>query len=212
MRYGSVDPDELGVLTGLLTLTDEICSVVGLVFWGAFSDKYGRRLSLSLGYMIVSISLFSLPHGTKAIPDLLLIRLVFAFGTSSLSSMLTAVLADYVYTETLGRASGILGVTSGAGAIFGIFVLVGELPLLICLANTFYVVGVGCILMAVVVWNGLQTLRAFETSADGAVNQENMCKLVLEGFKLGFKNRRIALAYVSSFLARGGGFIITGQC
>ena len=164
-----------------------------------------------MGYIVVAVSLVSLPHGTNALPDLLLIRLVFALGTSSLSSMLTAVLADYVYTETLGRASGILGVTSGAGAIFGIFVLVGELPLLICLANTFYVVAAGCVVMAVVVWNGLQSLNEFETSRDGAVNREYFCKLVLEGFKLGLKDRKIALSYLSSFLARGGGFIITGE-
>lgn len=49
-------------------------------------------------------------------------RLIFAVGGGAAASMLTAVLGDFVIPKDLGKASGVMGLMSGLGALFGVFV------------------------------------------------------------------------------------------
>ena len=82
------------------------------------------------------------------------------------------------------------------------FVLVGQLPASLCVGNTYFV-GAGI--------SGVMVIISFVGLRKKSKNNEEkeLKESLLVGFKLGFQNRRIGLAYIAGFLARGGSVIIT---
>ena len=108
---------QVGMVTGQLALADELTGLAAMPFWGLASDRLGRRAVVGAGYAITAAALFAMPFGTSWSPDLVLCRMTFAFGTSALSSMLLALLADLTQPQGVPRISAAVGITSGLGAI-----------------------------------------------------------------------------------------------
>ena len=69
------------------------------------------------GYALVTLSFIVIPFGTQPFPDLLLIRLIYAGGAASLSTSITALVADYTNPADVGKASGLIGLVSGLAAL-----------------------------------------------------------------------------------------------
>ncbi|SAM09536.1 hypothetical protein [Absidia glauca] len=113
---------ETGDITGSLALYSEIISLVFVVFWGVFSDYHEKRTVMALGIIIMGIPAICYPYATNIYPSLLLLRLVFSVGTAATTSMMAAFFIEVVNGKG-GLASGILGASSGLGAIFSVFVL-----------------------------------------------------------------------------------------
>lgn len=199
-----VETDELGTVSANLSLADEVWSIVTLAAWGIFSDRLGRRNIVMLGFLQISIASLIIPNGNQVFPGLLLARLLYAQGASALSSMISALLADYVHRDDLGKATGLVGLMSGLGALIAVFYLVGELPPSICIVNTYYVVASISFAMVGVTYFGLQSLEKMSEADHYAKPEtENPFKLLVEGLKLAYKNRNLGLAYCAGFLARG---------
>lgn len=106
--------------------------------WGTISDKFGRRVVYTCGFVIIGIG-FGLYPLARTFPGkrvywcrvatdylnlvLLVFRMIFAVGAAACAAMLSAVLADYVVFVDRGKGSGLLGLSAGGGAVLGALVL-----------------------------------------------------------------------------------------
>lgn len=117
-----VNANKLGDATGSLALYDELVSLAAVLVWGVLSDKIGRRIVYTLGFLIIGVATIVFPLADNLYPQLLLARLLFAIGAASTSSMLTAVLADFALDANRGFISGAVGLASGLGALIALFV------------------------------------------------------------------------------------------
>lgn len=105
----------------LLSVFDELASIPAEFMWGFVSDVKSRRLVYTIGFIILSFSLFLFPL-SKSFWYIVGIRIIYAIGCSACAPMISAVLAD-CSGKLRGRIAGMTGVCSGLGAVFAIFVL-----------------------------------------------------------------------------------------
>ncbi|CAO3598897.1 unnamed protein product [Absidia cylindrospora] len=113
---------ETGDITGSLALYSEIVSLVFVIIWGVFSDYHEKRTVMSIGLVLMGIPCICYPHANNVYPSLLILRMVFSAGTAATTSMMAAFFIEVVNGKG-GLASGMLGISSGLGAIFSVFVL-----------------------------------------------------------------------------------------
>ncbi|EQC33515.1 hypothetical protein SDRG_09022 [Saprolegnia diclina VS20] len=118
----NVSSKDLGNITGNLTFFDQCISLVMVYVWGVLSDRVGRNFIYGAGFGFMGLALILYPYATGVSTDLVFYRFVFALGTAATSCMLTAVLADYSAEGGRGKLSGLVGLMSGLGAIFAVFV------------------------------------------------------------------------------------------
>ncbi|CAK9083494.1 AP-2 complex subunit mu (Clathrin assembly protein complex 2 mu medium chain) (Clathrin coat assembly protein AP50) (Clathrin coat-associated protein AP50) (Clathrin-adaptor medium chain Apm2) (Mu2-adaptin) (Plasma membrane adaptor AP-2 50 kDa protein) [Durusdinium trenchii] len=215
--YG-VSEDDFGKTTGQLAVADEIWSFVWLFVWGVVSDITGRRVVVGIGFFICGVALFLSPHGGEVFPGLLLIRLLFAQGGAALATILTALLSDIVAPPSLGIVAGILGLASGIGALFAVFVLVGVLPVSLCIENTYYFVGSLALGLGLVAFLALptkaQTLANFdkhhqEEHPDRRHPFTRSLEIVKQSFQLLLQRPSLASSYVAGFCARAGSVVVS---
>ena len=114
------------MLSGNLAFVAEIVILVSIGGWGTLSDKIGRRVVFSAGFLIMAIALLLYP-GVTTVPVLFLYRALFALGSSAATTMIATVVADYAINEDRGKASGLQGVGNGIGAMLTVFVVL-QLP------------------------------------------------------------------------------------
>lgn len=122
---------KLGVIQGNLSSMDEGVSMVMVILWGVASDRIGRRVVFSFGFLLMALATFLYPlassvygYGDTAATlsffnSLLFYRLIFACGGAATSDMLTVVLGDYAAEGKRSKLAGLLGVSTGLGACFG---------------------------------------------------------------------------------------------
>jgi len=205
-RY-DVDKATLGSMSGYLALADEIISVPALGMWGAISDRYGRPATLLWGYLITGLALFVFPSG-RTFADLVLLRATFAVGSSALATMMTALLADVSALRSntnLGKISAGMGLASGCGALLGVFGFL-RLGSIMCLSDTYYVVGGFCYFMGILVV-GFLYLAKLE-----AQTMESICTATMglvHSFTSACSDSRVALALAAGFAARQGVILIS---
>lgn len=104
-----------------LLFFDNLYLVLCIYLFGAFHDIIGRKLVLSFGFLLISISLFLYPFAGNVYPNLLLLRLLFSNGVCCVVTQ--PLLADYVKHSSKGFSGGITAVVSGLGALFSVYVL-----------------------------------------------------------------------------------------
>ncbi|KAI8065520.1 major facilitator superfamily domain-containing protein [Gongronella butleri] len=112
----------VGDVTGSLSFYSEIISLVFVVVWGVVSDHQEKRLIMVLGLVIMGIIVIATPYVKNVYPDLLMTRIVFSVGTAATTSMMTAFTMEVVHGQG-GLVSGMLGASSGLGALFAAFCL-----------------------------------------------------------------------------------------
>lgn len=124
---------KLGVIQGNLSSADEAVSVVMVIVWGVLSDRVGRRVVFSGGFLLMALATFLYPFASSVygyadtltassvsfFNSLLFYRLIFACGGAATSDMLTVVLGDYAAEGKRSKLAGLLGVSTGLGACFG---------------------------------------------------------------------------------------------
>lgn len=117
------------------------------VFWGWFSDRFGRALTFTLGALALAGAvgiLFILSR--IPVYFLLFYALLYALGEGTRSSQTTALASDVFHHNGLGLVNGIVGAMFGLGAAFGPW-FVGRLRDL----NGDYVYGFLAIIVMIVV-------------------------------------------------------------
>ncbi|KYR02839.1 hypothetical protein DLAC_00307 [Tieghemostelium lacteum] len=211
-----IPDNQQGNVSGNLTFYNELTILIASHAWGVASDRYGRRIVYTLGMIIVGIGLLLYPFA-KSLSVLIIFRLLFGIGAASCSSMLSAVLGDYVLFQDRGRASGFLGFAAGGGAVLGSLVLL-KIPTL--LQTSFHLSTelsgqLTYVLTAVMAFVGALLLflflKKFNPRDSGTILQKhtrNILVIFKEGLKAG-KRPVLALAYGSGFIARGDSAIAT---
>lgn len=206
----AVPLEDLGRISGTLQLIDEVWSIFMLALWGPVSDKFGRKVVVVAGFVQVSVALFLFPNGTQVFPDLAFIRLLYAQGAAGLATMLTTLIADYIAKDSLGKGNGMIGCTSGLGAILAVFVLAGAIPRNVCVTNTYYIVGGFSLFMALLSMFGLRGNKDRQNTKGGQrEGRGNIFLMLRDGFGLSCNNALVALAYAAGFLSRGGAALLS---
>eukprot|EP00164_Ancoracysta_twista_P006204 GFYU01008600.1.p1 GENE.GFYU01008600.1~~GFYU01008600.1.p1 ORF type:complete len:481 (-),score=108.18 GFYU01008600.1:76-1518(-) len=209
-HLGINEDSKLGTSTILLGVVNEAIIVLSSNFWGALSDKSGRRVVYSIGFVLLGIGQILSPF-VNDFGLLLACRVVFAFGASATSAMMMAVLSDYVIGGELGRSSGWLGVFSGCGALFSALVLMkapswfrpafgdrGGVQATYVLSGFFSFVGASAALV------GLKG-----RSNPGNLQKRDYMVIVKEGMTAARDESRLALSYLGGFVARGDSQVLT---
>lgn len=130
------DRSRLGQTGGTFALADELVAIPMVAVWGLISDRIGRRIVFGVGMLIIAGSLAAYPYAGCVYPSsigsvvssLLLLRLIFAVGASAATAMLTALIGDYASENGRGRLAGLVGMSTGLGALFAALCL-SRLPL-----------------------------------------------------------------------------------
>lgn len=202
---------EQGGATGILAFAFEATVMLFVAPYGALADKIGRRPIFALGFLWASVAMTIYPLA-ETLGQLVLCRMLFAIGSAGITGMLATVLADYPQERSRGLMVAASGLCNGLGAMFFVLVL-SRMPELFAgmgystLAAgrlTYWIAAGICALSAVVVYLGL---RAGTPGAPRA--QQSLGRLLREGAAAARSNPRIALAYATSFVARGDLMLIS---
>ena len=203
-EYLDVPFGELEIISGNLNFWGEIVIILTIGLFGVASDRVGRRIVMSGGFLIMSVAFWLYPRA-ESVNELLLFRLIYSAGIAAVSVMLVTVVADYVKDVSRGKATGYLGVMNGLGAMIAALVLIklparfveGGASPLDAGVMTFNIVIAISLGSAVLMWFGLKKgLPAQHEERPGFFT------MLTDGVRAA-RDPGIALAYGASFVARG---------
>ena len=199
-----LDASRQGVVSGNLNFIGEIVIIITVGLWGSLSDRVGRRFVTAAGFGLAAVGI--LLYGlAESVFGLALARIVYAAGIASVSTMLITLMADYVADASRGKATGLLGVMNGLGAMTAALFLL-QLPALFKSAGmdslsasyaTYGAMAAVTLLVGGLMYLGLQK---------GLASRQEERTPILRQLREGFAEARrqvIALAYAASFVSRG---------
>lgn len=195
-----------GRATFLLGTTQEIVMLLLVGPFGALADKIGRRVIYTLGLAWIGAGYVLYPLAGTLL-ELVATRFFFAIGAAMIGTVMATVLADTPQDRSRGLFVGVTGTLQGLGVMFGVLVL-SKLPLRfealghsddLAGRYTLWIGATLCFITAAVSWIGLQR----DTQAGRSRRRESLLKLIGTGVRTGRANPRLALGYLTSFVARG---------
>ncbi len=200
---------EHGRISGDLQFWQEIVLLAAIGWWGALSDRYGRRVVYVAGFCILALG-YALYAFATTVPQLLSYRLILGLGIAATSAMLATIIADYPDEASRGKLTGIAFFLNGLGSVV-FFVGLTKLPMLFERVGTDQVwagrlsfLAVGAIAtLAAVVMLGLKPGRPAAVAA-----RTPLLHLMTQGVGAARKPR-IALCYAGAFAARADMAIVT---
>lgn len=130
--------ENLGNATGSLAFADVLLSMPMASVWGFLSDHVGHSIIMSIGLVLMSLSLFLYPRASVVFPhhfgnfptSLLFFRLIFALGGSATTSMITALIGSLSHEGSRAKVSAFVGVAAALGGLISVSVFV-RLPLIL---------------------------------------------------------------------------------
>ena len=199
-----VDPSIQGVVSGNLNFWGEIVIIITVGIWGSLSDTLGRRWVTTLGFILIAggIMLYGL---VRDLNGLLFARVIYSAGIAAVSTMLITLMADYATDSSRGKATGLLGVMNGLGAMTAALFLL-RLPAIYqgqgmdAEGAAYATYGTMAIVTAAI------GAAMFFGLKKGKGHHHEDAPPLLQQFKEGVAEARrpiIALAYAASFVARG---------
>ncbi|MDP6437455.1 MAG: MFS transporter [Gammaproteobacteria bacterium] len=200
---------EHGRIIGNLQFLQEIVVLSCIGWWGAMSDRFGRRYIYIVGWLIMMTG-YGIYSFATSLPELFIYRMVFALAVAATTTNLSAILADYPQEVSRGKFTGMAFVLNGAGAV-AFFVGMTQLPGIfqdqgadpIWAGRYAYLCVAGLAFIAAVIMTGLKP-----GLPEGVEPKKPVLQLIKEGIKAG-RNKRIAIAYLGAFAARADMAIIT---
>lgn len=199
----NIPTDQHGVVSGKLNFAGEIAIISTVGVWGALSDKIGRRIVMTAGFLLVAVSLYLYPTA-KDVNTLLMFRVIYGVGIAAATCMIVTLLADYAKDVSRGKAAGLQGVCNGIGAVVALFVLL-RLPLMFqnqgqtafeAGFTTYHMATAIALLVAILAFLGLKSTNTHHVDHDMPLKT-----VMLNGLKAG-RDPGIALAYGASFVSR----------
>ena len=198
-----------GQASGLLQFSQEIIILLCIGWWGAMSDRVGRRIVFIAGFAILGVA-YALYAFAGSLTELVAYRLIYGVGLAATSAMLATVLADYPAERSRGTLIGISFLMNGLGSVF-FFIVLSKLPGLYSAQGASelwsgrfsYLTVAAIALVSAVVMLGLQPGVPAKHS-----EKPPIARLLLEGLRAA-RNPRIALAYGSAFAARADLAMVT---
>lgn len=192
-----------GAVSGDLAFWTEIVLIGLSGLMGAWSDRAGRRLVLTLGLALVATSYLLYPLA-GSYGELLAYRLVYAVGMASVGVMTVAIQAEYPAENSRGKLVGLVAMLSIIGVLL-IVVALAPLPARFIAAgataveagrHAYWITALIALLATVVAWRGL-------ARRDGSrAGDLPFTERLRVGLTAARDNPRIALAYGAAFVAR----------
>ena len=199
-----IDPARQGVVSGNLNFWGEIVIILTVGLWGSLSDRIERRYVTALGFALIACGIFM--YGlARDLTDLLIARIIYSAGIAAVSTMMITLMADYVSNPSRGKATGFLGIMNGLGAMTAALFLL-KLPAMFknggmdansAAFATYTCMALVTLAVAIAMYLGLKR---------GRVQEHGPKAPMLQQLREGVTEARrpiIALAYASSFVARG---------
>jgi len=204
-----IPEDQHGRVIGNLQFVQEIIVIISIGWWGAMSDRFGRRIIYIIGFLLMMLA-YGIYSFATSLPGLFLLRIVFALAVAATTTNLSAILADYPEDASRGKLTGMAFVLNGLGAV-AFFAGLSQLPRIfqeqgveeIWSGRFAYLIVAGIAFLAALIMTGLKPGRPENLDPKTPVLQ-----LIKEGIKAG-RNRRISVAYFAAFAARADMAIIT---
>ena len=118
---------EHGRVSGNLQFWQEIVLLATIGWWGAMSDRIGRRTVYVAGFVVFAAG-YALYAFATSVGELLVYRLVLGFGIAATAAMLSTIIADYPDESSRGKLTGIAFFLNGVGSVI-FFLGLTKLPL-----------------------------------------------------------------------------------
>jgi len=207
-----IPPAEQGRLTGNLGFLQEVVVILLAGFAGAWSDRVGRRRVFCLGLVLMGAGLLIYPFATDTL-QLVVFRVVFAFGVALAPLMLSACVVDateersrgrWVASNNLLQGLGVVAMSLGLASLPLWFAARGADP--VSAGRYAFWVGAGIALVAAMIL--AVGLPRTVPRGDGRAGP-GLGTSVLEAAGLARTNPRLAIAYGAAFIGRGD-FVIIG--
>jgi MFS family permease len=193
-----------GALTGNLHAFQEAIFILLAGLVGALSDRLGRPLVYSTGFVVLAAGYAIYPMA-ETVLQLYIIRGLFAVGVAMTSIMLSACLVDYMQERSRGRWIGTTAIFNGLGVV-SMAALLTRLPSMYQNAGadsltagyySFWTVAAICLLIGAVLYFGLYR------PPHSSKKNEPLLKQFAEGVRAGMANPRLSIAYAGAFIGRG---------
>jgi MFS family permease len=200
-----IPESEQGVVSGNIAFWGEIAIIIAAGFWGTMSDKIGRRHVMAVSFVIMAVGVACFPFA-KSYPQLILFRIIFGIGIAAFSCMTITILADYVQDKSRGKATGLLGLANGFGAMTTVFLILrlpsilqaqGKDPHTAGIITYFIIAGISLIFAA---WMWISLKK--HDPATQVVSNESFLEITKKGLYAA-KDHGVALAYAAAFVSRG---------
>ncbi len=204
-----VPAGEQGSVNGSLQFWQEILMLGFIGFWGAMSDRVGRRPVYVIGFAAAALAYTLYPTATT-VAELTAYRLVFGVALAALTAMLSAVAADYAHEDSRGKLTGFSYLLNGLGAVLFYTVLTrlptwfaadGATP--VQAGQYAYWSAAALAGVAAIVMLGLRPGRPEQ------VRERTSIMLLLRDGVAAARNPRIALSYLGAFAARADMAVIS---
>jgi MFS family permease len=200
---------EHGRISGDLQFWQECVLLASLGIWGALSDRFGRRITYFLGFLLLFAAYATYAFATTP-NELIAYRLIFALGIAATTTNLAAILADYAENDSRGKLTGIAFFLNGLGSV-AFFIGLTRMPDIfsgqgiddVWAGRYAYLVVAGIALLAALVMLGLKPGRP-----GNATDKTPVLRLLTEGMSAA-RNARVSLSYLSAFAARADMAIVT---
>jgi MFS family permease len=191
-------------VTGALSAMQEVVLIATMGLVGVWADRVGRPVVYVTGLLLTSLGFTLYPHATS-ISELVIYRLIVAFGGAAMVGMMVTVVADYASNEDRGKANGLQGLV----ATFGAFIppALGVLPAVFVGQGytelgaqqvTFAVGGSLGVFAAGVAWFGL----CHSTGRTDPGHKEPVWTMLREGLAA-VRDPGVARSYGAAFISRG---------
>ena len=195
-------PDKsAGSINSLLQNMSQIATLFLAGFVGFLSDRFGRRYMLLRGVIFTGI-FFILFGYSKEVglaigfpPQYAIYGTRFLLGIGLIFTWphLTPLVADYTYKSSRGKAMALYGISMGVGAILA-FGILGQLPQLLGIYESFYAVAIVAFIAALVAGRGI-----VDRIPEDKKKQKGKFK---ELFSLLAKAPSLRASYVATFVGR----------
>lgn len=200
--------NQQGTVSGNLQFWQEIVMLALIGWWGAVSDRVGRRLVYVLGFVLLALAYILYPTA-DTVAGLTAYRLVYGVALAALSGVLASVLADYAHDDSRGLFTGISLLLNGTGAVL-FFMVLTRLPDFYANSHWFAARGADSLHAGrYAYWTiaGIALLAAgvmlcLKPGPPDAVRKSaTLVELLRDGLAAGRKPR-IAVSYIGAFAAR----------
>ncbi|WP_205597660.1 MFS transporter [Paraferrimonas sp. SM1919] len=196
-----VEQSHQGAVTGMLGAIQEAVFIIMMALYGSYSDKCGRRRMYLFGLFFTALG-FALYGTASSINELIIYRLIIAFGSAAMVTMMVTVVADYTLNESRGRANGFQGLVATLGAFIP--------PILAGLPQKFVEDGMTQVAAQQATWAVAGAMGVFAIAAalfgmakkDITAKPEPFWLNLKKGAAVG-KQPKIALSYGAAFISRG---------
>lgn len=201
--------DQHGRVIGNLQFVQEIVILLSIGWWGAMSDRFGRRAIYIAGWLLMAAAYMTYSFATS-LPQLFAFRCIYALAIAATTTNLAAILADYPQDKSRGKMTGIAFLLNGLGAA-AFFGGLNQLPRIYqgqgadeLMAGRYAFLTVAAMaFIAAIIMTGLKPGRTKDEEEHKPITQ-----LLREGLQAA-RNKRIAISYFAAFAARADMAIVT---